>query len=252
MRSPTSPSEESAEQLSQTLSMLQFSRASGSVKERLTSKLLHNVTELNEYMFGRGLPSSELHTATKVHLLPQFNSVHGSFQAVLVTKLFSIPDTSGQSDSLDDPDPCWEPTPTFPVRESSYPFPSSLSAGQASSSPESAPSLTVSNKYTVNSRFALGIVIPFSQEQSVDDVLFQNWEVISHYLVILQKLVTKKLLSVIKSHRQRHVSLYSQQAHIISLRALTSGLGPSASGAKAIQPSPLQLQYPSAWSTPTV
>lgn len=199
MRSPTSPSEESAEQLSQTLSMLQFLRALVASKNILTSKLLHNVTELNEYMFGRGLPSSESHTATKVHLLPQFNSVHGSFQAVLVTKLFLIPDTLGiVPEQPHDPDPCWEPTPTFPVRESSYSFPLSLLAGQASSSPELAPSLTVSNKYTVNSRFALGIVIPFSQEQSVDDVLFQNWEVISHYLVILQKLVTKKLLSVIK------------------------------------------------------
>ncbi|KAF3991600.1 hypothetical protein FT663_01473 [Candidozyma haemuli var. vulneris] len=194
MSTPASPKTED-DSLQQSLSNLSFSRGSAS-KNILTTKLLHNASELNEYMFGRGLPSSESHTATKVHLLPQFNSVHGSFSAVLVTKLFSIPDNGGiMGETSHDTDPSWSPTPTFPIRETSYSFPSSLSSNQASSSPES-PSLGVS-KYTVNSRFAIGIVIPYSQEQSVDEVVLQNWEVLSQYLVSLQKLVTKKLLMVI-------------------------------------------------------
>lgn len=188
---PASPSQD----LSQTLSNLLFSRNHSS-KNILTSKLLHNVSELNEYMFGRGLPSSETHTATKVHLLPQFNSVHGSFSAVLVTKLFLIPDTGGaMGESLTEDDPSWLPKPTYPIKETTYAFPLSM-ATPASSSPD-LPSLGVS-KYTVNSRFAIGIVIPYSLDQSVDEVVLQNWEALSQYLVSLQTMVTKKLLMLIK------------------------------------------------------
>lgn len=187
---PTSPGQD----LGLTLSNLLFCRNRSS-KNILTSKLLHNVSELNEYMFGRGLPSSETHTATKVHLLPQFNSVHGSFSAVLVTKLFLIPDAGGNmGESVAENDPSWLPTPTFPIKETTYAYP--LSMATPSSSSPCLPSMGVS-KYTVNSRFAIGIVVPYSLDQSVDEVVLQNWEVLSQFLVSLQNMVTKKLLMVI-------------------------------------------------------
>ena len=110
-------------------------------KHIISSKIHHNPSELNDYMFGCGLPTNETQSLTKIHVLPSLNnSIYGSYQSILITRLFSITDeiqddsrpcevqenlktdenkcTTSKSSSLDG-SPLWNPTPTLPIRETS-------------------------------------------------------------------------------------------------------------------------------------
>lgn len=121
-------------------------------KHIISSKIHHNPSELNDYMFGCGLPTNETQSVTKIHVLPSLNnSIYGSYQSILITRLFSITDEiqensrpcevqdnlktsdekciASKSSSLDG-DTLWNPTPTLPIRETSihnYAFAKGLS-----------------------------------------------------------------------------------------------------------------------------
>lgn len=152
-----------------------------------STKEVHNVNELNDYMFGRGLPSNEQNSATKVHLLPE----HGVYPAVLITKLFLIIDANSSFwDSENVFDPAWFPQSAVPVKETYFNFSS------ACTTPGDGHMRT---QTSFNLRFAIGIVIPLSRpDLSVEELLAAHWDVLSYYLVVLQKIVTKKLLLALK------------------------------------------------------
>ena len=60
-------------------------------KTMKSGKIYHNMSDLNDYMFGCGLPSNENHSATKLHVLPPLtNSMYGPYPAVLITRLFPL------------------------------------------------------------------------------------------------------------------------------------------------------------------
>ncbi|EGW33504.1 uncharacterized protein SPAPADRAFT_55372 [Spathaspora passalidarum NRRL Y-27907] len=155
-----------------------------------TSKVHHNVSDLNDYMFGCGLPSNETHCNTKIHVLPQINnSASAPYNAVLITRLFSISDLEVSEwsplSSLSSQNNNWIPTPALPIKESNikkYPFKN----GKDNS--------TSKTNNFINSRFSIGLVVPLESVNSITDVIFNNWHEISHYLIILQKLVYRKLM----------------------------------------------------------
>lgn len=210
--SPTvSPTQNADPGLSHRLSVVSLLRSacfspspSGSVK--ITKQ--HNLNDLNDYMFGRGLPSSETHTATKVHLLPTFSL---GYPAVLVTKLFLLSDKNNTFDMVDYVyDPSWSPTPTLPTRETGVNFVAPWKSPTRCLSPDP------NSKSTVNSRFSIGIIIPLELPgQNIHEVVFSNWEIITHYLVVLQKVVTKKLLMALK-----YSTVNQQCPYVINRRIL--------------------------------
>ncbi|KAK6454596.1 uncharacterized protein RJT20DRAFT_59699 [Scheffersomyces xylosifermentans] len=159
-------------------------------KNMVTSKIYHNSGDINDYMFGCGLPTNETNCATKVHVLPVLsNSICGPYNAVLITRLFSISDFENIECILDTAgnsyESSWCPTPTSSIGMPTikkYPFAKSNG------------SLSNPNKNNVNSRFAIGIVIPIESANDLNDVIFNNWDEISHYMVLAQKLVYKKLI----------------------------------------------------------
>lgn len=161
-----------------------------------TSKMYHNVSDLNDYMFGCGLPSNETHSTTKIHILPPVaNSACEPYDSVLITRLFSISDLEVSErtplSALASKSNDWTPTPGIASKESNamkYPFKQTSLAGAEHAS---SPSKSTNN---INSRFAIGIVVSLESMNSVSDVIFNNWNEISHYLIILQKLVYKKLM----------------------------------------------------------
>ncbi|RLV95992.1 hypothetical protein JA1_000630 [Spathaspora sp. JA1] len=156
-----------------------------------TSKMHHNVSDLNDYMFGCGLPSNETHCNTKIHVLPQLNnSACAPYSAILITRLFSISDLElsewSPLSTLASQSNDWIPSPALPIKESNikkYPF---------KNGNENSTSKT--NNNFINSRFSIGLVIPLESVSSINDVIFNNWHEISHYLIILQKLVYRKLM----------------------------------------------------------
>lgn len=159
-------------------------------RERILShKEVHNVNELNDYMFGRGLPLSERGTATKVHMLPQFRLVHGAYHAVLVTRLFSVIDANSSFCDADAVyDPAWYPQPALPTRESYFNYAAACLGGD--------PHLLRSLSFSL--RFSIGVVIPLDPADAVEDVLAAHWDVLTHFLVLLQQLVAKKLILALK------------------------------------------------------
>lgn len=184
-----------------------------SSKNILLSRQLHNVNELNDYMFGRGLPTNESCTATKIHMLAHVNLVYGAYLAVLVTKLFLIVDSNSfyaENSGSTVYDPSWHPASALPTREAHYHY-----TGSSYKSPGTPSELEISPRSSFHSRFSIGIVIPLeSPDQTVEEVLSSNWEVISHYLVILQKVVTKKLILALKYSTVANVCPYINNRRI--------------------------------------
>lgn len=166
-------------------------------KNILLSKQLYNVNEINDYMFGRGLPTIESHTATKIHLLPHVNLIYGAFLAILVTRLFLIVDPYGSyadTNTASTYDRIWHPAPAVPTKEAYFSYPGNYCKFQGVLS-----DVNMAQRTTYHSRFAIGVVIPLeSADQTVEDVLVSNFEAISHQLVILQKVVLKKLILCLK------------------------------------------------------
>lgn len=152
------------------------------------SKQSYNINNINDYMFGRGLPTNESCTATKIHYLQQA-SVFGNFSAVLVTKLFSVVDVnSSYADKQPGQyDPLWHPAAAFPTKDSFYEY----LVGNCRQPGELVRSL-------FHLRFLIGIIVPLDHDQTAEDVLLSQWDVISHYFVILQRLLAKKLILALK------------------------------------------------------
>lgn len=147
----------------------------------IPSKSHHNTSELTDYMFGCGLPSNDATSASKVHILPALNLVN----AVLITKLFLIAEAHDSGDN----DASWAPLPALPTKEtaiSGYAFTQahSRSAGKNSH---------------ISSRFSIGVIVPLDLVADMADVVLNNWHEIAHYLIVLQKLVAKKLISVLNT-----------------------------------------------------
>ncbi|OBA20729.1 hypothetical protein METBIDRAFT_15342, partial [Metschnikowia bicuspidata var. bicuspidata NRRL YB-4993] len=179
------------------------------------AKFLYNVNDLNDYMFGRGLPSVERHTSTKIHILPPLNLLaQGSCLAVLLTKLFLISDSTpgpGELDVLDDSD--WTPHATFPSKDTVFHV--SLPSGKPCVTTPDLPSLTRTT-FLLSSRFAVGVIVPLEDlSATVEEVIFSNWEIISHYLIVLQKLVCKKLTLALKSSLAFNQSPYINNKRIL-------------------------------------
>lgn len=147
----------------------------------ISSKSHHNAGELNDYMFGCGLPSNESNSTSKLHILPALNLVN----AVLITKLFLIAETYDCGDF----DELWAPLPALPTKEtaiSGYPF-------------AQAHSRQAGKTGNINSRFSIGLIIPLDLVADLTDVVLNNWHEIAHYLIVLQKLVVKKLIAVLNT-----------------------------------------------------
>ncbi|QFZ29849.1 hypothetical protein EJF18_60363 [Clavispora lusitaniae] len=119
-------------------------------------------SEIADYMFGRGIPTSESAPATKVHVL---YSAQGR-PALLVTKLFSL---AGRPDSESAPD--WAPAPTFSSRSHTLPAPSC--------------------------RFSVGVVIPLEQPPHI--LLSTLWPSLAQHLAQLQNSVSEKLVAALRS-----------------------------------------------------
>mmetsp|Transcript_6636 Transcript_6636/g.6535 ORF Transcript_6636/g.6535 Transcript_6636/m.6535 type:complete len:1119 (+) Transcript_6636:403-3759(+) len=163
-------------------------------KNILTSKIYHNASELNDYMFGCGLPSNETYSTTKIHILPTLNNLtYGSNQSILITRLFLISDNNEILGFIDNFEAQWKPRPALPIKETSiknYAF--NLAHSRITSTDSNSANKSANG---INSRFSIGLIIPLeSANDHLNDVIFNNWDEISHYLIVLQKLIIKKLI----------------------------------------------------------
>lgn len=131
-----------------------------------------NITaaELGDYMFGRGIPTNEVATATKVHVL----YLAQGLPAVLVTRLFLLVDKYVEQDDIH---PEWSPTPTWPASDTVYGL---QVAGRA-----------------LSCRFSLGVVMPL-EDLAIEDVVATLWQVVARHLTVLQKLVARKLVAALR------------------------------------------------------
>ncbi|CAH6719068.1 hypothetical protein CLIB1444_02S00232 [[Candida] jaroonii] len=155
----------------------------------LTSKIHHNINELHDYMFGCGLPTIEHQSVTKIHILPIVNNqTYGSYKSILITRLFSLTDSQ---DSNDQPISDWVLKPTLPINETKI----------------------NTNSKNISSRFGIGLVIPLPDDES--DIISNNWNVICHYLIVLQKIVGKKLINILSENVQEGTN---QNNYIINRR----------------------------------
>lgn len=183
--------------LSRTLSS---AKLAAGPKNILLSKQLYNVNDINDYMFGRGLPTNESTCATKIHILPVVNLVYGAYRAVLVTRLFLIIDENNSYTDSVSCDPEWHPQAALPVKDAYFGH---------SGGPDKDMGGQMAARWLFHSRFALGIVIPLeSPDQTVSEVLGSHWDVVSQYLVILLKVVTKKLILALKYSTVNQVCPY--------------------------------------------
>ncbi|KAF8000398.1 hypothetical protein HF325_005327 [Metschnikowia pulcherrima] len=94
-------------------------RSGSSYNKVPIAKQTHNINDLNDYMFGRGIPSVERHTSTKIHvLLPLSLLGDGSGMAVLLSRVFLISAFGYNADSDLTGDLDWVPRPTFRSKDS--------------------------------------------------------------------------------------------------------------------------------------
>ncbi|KAK6465640.1 hypothetical protein DFJ63DRAFT_333058 [Scheffersomyces coipomensis] len=174
-------------------------------KTIIPSKIYHNSNELNDYMFGCGVPSNEINCSTKLHVLPSINNlIGGPYNAVLITRLFSICDVENTDPHTDissiNSNINWHPTSALPIGATNikkFPFFRNLSSSSNPIIPTTTNSKSSSN---INSRFSIGIVIPLDSLNDINDVIVNNWDEISHFLILLQKSIYKKLLSILNNN----------------------------------------------------
>lgn len=159
-----------------------YNKHSNLSRNIMTSKIHHNTNELHDYMFGCGLPTNEQQAITKIHILPMVNNqTYGSYKSILITRLFLITDNCENDYTMDD---SWNPKPTLPIRRSKLSNNSN------------------DNKNNVTGRFAIGLIIPVDCEY-ITDVVSNNWHEICHYLIILQKAISKKLIGLLHTEAPR-------------------------------------------------
>ncbi|CUM66832.1 uncharacterized protein PRCAT00004516001 [Priceomyces carsonii] len=135
-------------------------------------KVFHSVSELNDYTFGCGLPSNESICTTKAHILPALNNdlVNGAQHSILISRLFLIID---EDNYVNNSDEGWKPKSALSIKAKNYLF----------------------SKDRVSSRFSIGLVVPLESLNDLHDVIFNNWEEISHFLIVLQNIIIKKLVA---------------------------------------------------------
>ena len=156
----------------------------------LTSKIHHNANELNDYMFGCGLPTNEFRSSTKVHLLSLLNNlIYGSNRSVLVTRLFLLTESEDELLLLlDAKDEMWRPRSALPVSETFEPADMCASPRKC----KSLENIRLKGE-NLNGRFAIGLIIPLDTYDHLTESVFNNWEEISRYLVLFQALISKKV-----------------------------------------------------------
>lgn len=151
------------------------------------SKLHHHASELHDYMFGCGIPANESHFSSKIHLIPSVSNKFTDIQySVLVSKLFSLTDTV---EDESDGSPSWCPQ-------------LSLDSSRVNAPPTNLPAFDykpTKSHNLVHSRFAVAFIIPIESLENLPTVVFNNWEEITHFLIILQRLVTKKLVNLLNN-----------------------------------------------------
>ncbi|CAI5756753.1 unnamed protein product [Candida verbasci] len=145
-------------------------------KNTIILKAYHTQSELNDYMFGCGLPSVENQSSIKLHCLPQLtNSIYGSYNAVMITKLFSINDLDTLENTKFDDGNDWKPIPGL-IKKEIY---------------------KIDSNDTVASRFSIGLIIPLESINCINDVIINNWQEILYFLNHLQKIIYKKILTTL-------------------------------------------------------
>lgn len=172
----------------------------------LTSKIHHNANELNDYMFGCGLPTNDYRNSTKVHLLPLLNNlIYGSNRSVLVTRLFLLTESEDELLLLLDlKDEMWRPRSALPVSDIFEPADFCVSPRKSKSLEN-----ILFKAENVNGRFAIGLIIPLESYDHLTETLFNNWEEISRYLVLLRALITKKVKTALSSNVSNFTHLSS-------------------------------------------
>lgn len=132
----------------------------------LSPSIHHNTNELHEYMFGCGVPTNEQQSMTKIHHLPVLSST----ESILITRLFLISDLPDEDFVSTD----WIAKPTLPLKDSK---------------------IHTAETIGLASRFGIGLVIPIHDD--FFDIVISNWNQICHYLIILQKIISKKLINLL-------------------------------------------------------
>ena len=193
-------------------------RSGSSYNKVPIAKQTHNINDLNDYMFGRGIPSVERHTSTKIHvLLPLSLLGDGSGMAVLLSRVFLISAVGYNADSELTGDLDWVPRPTFKSKDSVLQIHVPTAKHHCGSSDHS----QLQNRaFSFSSRFAVGVVIPLEDSgETIEEVISSNWETIAHFLIVLQKLICKKLTLALKA------SLINGLSPLISNKRIVFPLG---------------------------
>lgn len=133
-------------------------------QSKLKKGVYHNVSDLNDYMFGCGVPTNEIGSVSKIHILPV---LQGGIACVLITRLFSI--TDGEQEKGDE-DEFWNPVPTLPIKEVSVKI--------------------IRSGVNISSRFSIGVVVPLEGFRGV----LENWGEMVHFLILLERVICRRLV----------------------------------------------------------
>lgn len=172
--------------------------SSSASRNIMTSKLHHNINEINDYMFGCGLPTNEHHCTTKLHILPALNNqVYGTNRSILITRLFLISDNNDSMSFGDaSTDEYWHPHSSLPIRQ--VPFKYGGKSGNQNDSPYKDMYYSDTKTNNINSRFSIGLIIPLENgDQDITETILTNWNEISYFMIVLQRLIVKTLISVL-------------------------------------------------------
>lgn len=174
--------------------VLYDSAYSGTPLARNRLSTIHRpASELHDYIFGCGIPANECHSSSKIHLLPPLHAKNESQYAVLISKLFSLTETDGDDESCT---PSWLPQLVLDTNRTV----------QHASTPSFDYKPTSKSHNLVHSRFAVAFTIPIESLDNLPTVVFNNWEEITHFLAILQRLVSKKLVALLNSAVREYVN----------------------------------------------
>lgn len=171
------------------------------------SKLHHHAAELHDYIFGCGIPANESHFSSKLHILPSpHNKFNDTQYSVLVSKLFSLTDLADEDTYST---PSWRPQ-------------LALDTDKANNLHASLPSFdykpTSKSHNLIHSRFAVAFIIPIESLDNLTTVVLNNWEEICHFLIILQRLVSKKLVTLLNNAVRDEVSDCDASPYITNKR----------------------------------
>lgn len=171
------------------------------------SKLHHHAAELHDYIFGCGIPANESHFSSKLHILPSpHNKFSDTHYSVLVSRLFSLTDLADEDSNST---PSWCPQ-------------LALDTDKATKLHASVPAFdykpTSKSHNFIHSRFAVAFIVPIESLDNLTTVVFNNWEEICHFLIILQRLVSKKLVTLLNNAVRDEVSDCDASPYITNKR----------------------------------